>query len=183
MPPGALEGESLYVHNEIARLIGHSQSQVNMMNSEGALVGPFPPMLRFPQFGVPALSFIRTLDTHATLDKRVREVAILTVGAAFNARFELYAHEIMAESFGFSPATIAALASGNHPQGLNESETVAHHIASALCTGRIVPDSLYREALALFGEEAVAELIFLIGSYTLIATVLNGFDVPSPNNY
>jgi hypothetical protein len=82
------------------------------MNAEGALLGPFAPMLHYPQFGVPALSFLRTLDVHATIDKRVREVAILTVGAAYGARFELYAHEIMARAFGLSPDIVASLAAG-----------------------------------------------------------------------
>src|ERR1041384_6601617 len=100
IPPGDLSPATRYVHDEIANLVGHSQGQVVMLNEEGALLGPFPPMLHYPQFGIPALSFLRTLDQHATLPKTVREVAILTVGSAFGARFELYAHEIMAAAFG-----------------------------------------------------------------------------------
>ncbi len=91
------------MHDEIAALVGRSQGQVTMMDKTGALLGPFAPMLRYSQFGIPALSFLRTLDTQATLARSVREVAILTVGGAFGARFELYAHEIMAEAFGLSP--------------------------------------------------------------------------------
>ncbi len=75
-------------------------------------------MLQYPQFGIPALTFLRSLDTHGTLDKAVREVAILTVGAAFGARFELYAHEIMAAAFGLLPDVIASLAAGGRPNGL-----------------------------------------------------------------
>ena len=80
MPPGTLSPEVRYVHDEIASLVGRSQSEVTMLDAAGALLGPFPPMLQYPQFGIPALSFLRTLDTHATLAKTVREVAILTVG-------------------------------------------------------------------------------------------------------
>ena len=125
LPPDTLTPEVRYVHDEIASLIGRSQSQVNMLDPAGALLGPFAPMLHYPQFGVPALSFLRTLDTQSTLAKTVREVAILTVGSAFGARFELYAHEIMAEAFGLSPATIATLAAGGHPHGLNEAENTS----------------------------------------------------------
>lgn len=70
LPPDTLSPELRHVHDEIANLVGRSQSQVVMMNSDGALLGPFAPMLHFPQFGVPALSFLRTLDMHATLDKK-----------------------------------------------------------------------------------------------------------------
>jgi 4-carboxymuconolactone decarboxylase len=182
LAPGTLNAEVRYVHDEIASLIGRSQSQVNMMNAEGALLGPFPPMLQYPQFGIPALSFVRTLDMHATLDKKVREVAILTVGAAFNARFELYAHEIMAEAFGIPQNIIATLAAGGHPYGLNEKEAIAHDMAYALVKGQLVPDSIYKQAVQLLGQDGVAELFFLIGSYSLIAMILNGFDVPAPDN-
>lgn len=181
LPPDTLSPETRYVHDEIAGLVGRSQSQVNMLDEQGALLGPFPPMLHFPQFGIPALSFLRSLDMHATLNKRVREVAILTVGAAFGARFELYAHEIMAAAFGLPNDIIASLAAGGHPYGLNEQETIAHTIAYALVTGHIVPASTYKQAVQLLGQDGVAELFFLAGGYSLIAMILNGFDMPAPD--
>jgi 4-carboxymuconolactone decarboxylase len=180
LPPDSLSPELRYVHDEIASLITRSQGQVLMMGSDGALLGPFAPMLHFPQFGVPALSFLRTLDMHATLGKTVREVAILTVGGAFGSRFELYAHEIMAAAFGLSPGIIASLAAGGHPQGLSDQEAIAHDIAYALVTGHVIPTSTYDHAVHLLGREGVGELIFLISGYCLIAMVLNGFDMPAP---
>jgi 4-carboxymuconolactone decarboxylase len=180
LPPDALSPEVRYVHDEIASLVGRSQSQVTMLDAQGALLGPFPPMLHYPQFGIPALSFLRTLDMHATLDKRVREVAILTVGAAFGARFELYAHEIMAAAFGLPDDMIASLAAGGHPYGLNEQETIAHNMAHALVTGHVIPASTYQQAVQLLGQNGVAELFFLVGGYSLIAMILNGFDMPAP---
>ncbi|BAV05344.1 4-carboxymuconolactone decarboxylase [Filimonas lacunae] len=182
LPPDTLDKEIRPVHDEIANLIGRSQSQVTMIDATGALLGPFPAMLHYPQFGIPALSFLRALDMHATLDKRVREVAILTVGAAFSARFELYAHEIMAEAFGIAPDIIASLVAGNHPDGLSEQEAIAHTIARVLVAGRVVPDATYKRAVLLLGQDAVAELFFLIAGYCLIATILNGFDMPVPEH-
>lgn len=179
-PPGTLAPELRAVHDEIAGLVGRSQGQVSMINEQGALLGPFPPMLQHPKFGVPALGFLRSLDQHATLDKRVREVAILTVGAAFGAAFELYVHEIMAAAFGLPAGGIAALAAGGHPAGLSEQEAIAHHIAGVLMNGHVVPDATYQQGVRLLGQEGVAELFFLIGGYALIAVILNGFDMPSP---
>lgn len=180
LPPESLNAEARFVHDEIAKLVGHSQSKVNMMDENGALLGPFAPLLQYPQFGIPALSFLRTLDTHASLDKRVREVAILTVGAAFDARFELYAHQITAAAVGLPANTIAVLAAGGHPHDLNEQENIAHIIAYSLVTGHIIPDSTYMQAAAILGKDGVAELYFLIAGYCLIAIILNGFDMPAP---
>lgn len=180
LPPETLNPELRYVHDEIANLVGKSQNQVVMTDAQGALLGPFAPMLHFPQFGVPALSFLRSLDMHATLGKTVREVAILTVGGAFGSRFELYAHEIMAEAFGLSPGIIASLAAGSRPNGLTDQEAIAHDIAYSLVNSRVVPDSTYEHAVHLLGKDGAGELIFLISGYCLIAMVLNGFDMPAP---
>ena len=181
LPPECLNDEARYVHEEIAKLVGHSQSQVKMMDENGALLGPFAPLLHYPQFGIPALSFLRTLDTQATLDKRVREVAILTVGAAYDARFELYAHQVTAAAVGLPAHVIATLAAGGHPHDLNEQENIAHIIAYALVSGHIIQDSTYNQAAAILGKDGVAELYFLIAGYCLIAIILNGFDMPAPD--
>jgi len=180
LPPGTLDPELREVHDQIANLVGRSQGQVTMIDEEGALTGPFPPLLRYPQFGIPALIFLRSLDTHAMLDKAVREIAILTVGGTFDARFELYAHEIMAAAFGISPEVIATLSAGSRPHGLTLQQAIAHDIARSLVTGHIVPESTYRHAVNLLGHDGVAELLFLIGGYSLIAMILNGFDIPAP---
>lgn len=182
LPPETLNPELRYVHDEIANLIGRSQSPVKMIDEQGALLGPFAPALHFPQFGIPALSFLRSLDEHATLNKAVREVAILTVGGYFGAKFELYAHEIMAAVFGLAPDTIATLTAGGRPYGLNEQEAVAHDIARSLVSGHIVPDAAYKHAVNVLGKDGVAELYFLIGGYSFIAIILNGFDMPAPGN-
>jgi 4-carboxymuconolactone decarboxylase len=180
IPPEQLTETTLPVHEEIAKLISRSQSSVNMLDETGALLGPFPPMLHYPAFGIPALSLMRALDMHASLDKRVREVAILTVAAKYGARFELYAHQIMAAVVGLSDESVAALAAGAQPQGLTKQEMMAHIIARALINGNIVPDSTYDRAVTLFGKDGVAELFFLIGGYGLLAMILNGFDMPAP---
>jgi len=181
--PGELNPEVRYVHDEIAKLIGHSQGQVKMMDEQGALLGPFPPMLQYPQFGVPALTFLRSLDNHATLPKAVREVAILTVAGILGARFELYAHEIMAQAFGISQESIATLAVAGRPTRLNKQESIVHDITAALVRGRIVPGTTYNLAVSLLGKEGIAELYFLVGGYCLIAMILNGFDIPAPLNH
>lgn len=180
LQPNTLSADIRHVHDEIAALIQHSQAQVTMMDADGALLGPFPPMLHYPQFGVPALTFLRALDNHAKLSKTVREVAILTVGGALGARFELYAHEIMAEAFGISPQIIATLAAGGRPYGLNGQEAIAHDVTRALVGGRRLPDSTYKQAVVLLGQDGVTELFFLVGGYSLIAMILNGFDISAP---
>ena len=178
--PDALAADLRHVHDEIVALMARSQPHVVARDASGGLVGPFPTMLHFPRFGVPVLTFQRTLGTEARLSKTVREVAILTVAAAFGARYELYAHEITAVAVGLSSAQTATLAAGGRPAGLGDEEAIAHEVARLLATGRIVPTSTYDRAVSLLGLDGFGELVFLAGGYGLIAMVLNAFDVPVP---
>jgi 4-carboxymuconolactone decarboxylase len=183
LPPlsrDSLSAELREVHDGIASLVGSEQQRIVALNDDGALIGPFPAMLHYPKFGVPALLFQRALAAEARLPRTVREVAILTVGAVFGARYELYAHEITAADVGVSPAQIAILASGGRPPSLSDVEAIAHDVARALATGHTLPASTYARALELLGRDGVGELVFLISGYCQIAIVLNAFDVPVP---
>lgn len=178
--PDTLSPQLREVHDGIANLVRQKQSEIAILNEQGALIGPFPAMLHFPQFGVPALMFQRAIAAEARLPKTVREVAILTVGATYSARYELYAHEITAAQVGLSASQIATLAAGGRPADLNDTEAIAHDVAKALVSGHILPTSTYDRATQLLGLDGVGELVFLIGGYCLIAMVLNCFDVPVP---
>ena len=100
-------------------------------------------MLHFPQFGLPALLFQRAVSAEARLPKTVREVAILAVGSAFGARYELYAHEITAAEVGLSHVQIAAIVAGARPSALSDEEAIAHDVARVLASGRILPAATY----------------------------------------
>lgn len=180
-PPDELDPELRKVHDGIASLVKEEQGRVVILDDAGALVGPFAAMLHFPTFGVPALMLQRAVAAEARLDPIVREVAILTVGAAYGARYVLYAHEQTASQVGLAPEHVATLAAGGRPSGLTDEQAVAHDVATALTSGRILPGSTYDRATRLLGHDGIGELVFLIGSYCLIAMVVNCFDVPVPN--
>jgi 4-carboxymuconolactone decarboxylase len=182
LPREALSPELREVHDEIAELVARRQNEVAMLDAQGALTGPFPPLLHFPQFGIPALGFIRAAAHELHLAATVREVAILTVGAALGARFEVYAHELMAGAVGLSTRQISTLAAGTCPIDLSDEEAVAHDVARVLAKGRVVAASTYARAERLLGRQGFAELVFLVGSYALVATLLNAFDVPVPDD-
>jgi hypothetical protein len=57
---------------------------------------------------------------------------------------------------------------------------VAYDLAYALVSGGVLPALTYRQAIALFGEEATAEFIYLVGLCCMVSVTLNGFDVPVP---
>ena len=182
LPRDTLPADLREVHDIVAELVTRNMPSVISLDADGALVGPYPAALHFPQYGIPALQFLAAVNTDPTLPKTVRETAILTVGSTFNARYEIYAHEIMGEAAGLTPAQVATLAAGGRPADLSVEDALAHDVARALATGRALPASTYRAAQQAFGRDGVGELVFLIGGYCLIATLLNCFDVGVPGD-
>ncbi len=179
-PPADMPPAVRALHDDMAAMVAQHLKGFVSGRADGALVGPFAPMLRFPQFGAAAWEYTKALIEHSTLPRAAHEAAILATGAAFNARYELYAHERVADAAGLSPAKVATLAAGQRPADLTEQEAAAHDVAAALAAGRSLPESTYRRALAAFGEASTAELVFLVGGYCLVSVLLNAFDMSVP---
>jgi 4-carboxymuconolactone decarboxylase len=53
-------------------------------------------------------------------------------------------------------------------------------MAAALIWGGSVPESTYRATLTTFGEEGFAEVVFLVGCFSMVAVTLNAFDASVP---
>ncbi|KQO61314.1 carboxymuconolactone decarboxylase family protein [Curtobacterium sp. Leaf261] len=164
----------------LRELIGQSLRGFTSEDEDGALIGPFAPMLHFPELHEPILQWMRVLVGKATLPGSVREVAILTIGARLGARYELYAHSRVAGDKGLAPEAVAALVAGQRPTTLSAEEVVAHDLAAVLHAGGAVPGALYRAALEAFGRDGTAELVHLVGQYAVVSMLLNAYDVPVP---
>ena len=182
LPPAAMTKDQRALHDAMAPVIAEHLKGFVSRRSDGALVGPFPPMLHFLQFGQPAWEYTRALIEQAKLPNKVREVAILVTGACFNSRYELYAHEHVAESTGLSLATIAAIAAGQRPVDLTADEAVAYDVAATLAGGKQLAGSTYQAGLDAFGQDGMGELVYLIGGYCLVSVLLNAFDMSVPGS-
>lgn len=180
LPPQELTPEQFPLHEKIkAGIAAHLQGFVSQ-RADGALIGPFIPMLHFPQFGSPAWDYTMALSEHTTLPKPAHEVAILVTGAHFNSRYELYAHEKIAAKIGLSEAKIARITAGQRPNDLTAEEGAAYDVAAMLSKGGQLPESTYQAAIKAFGKEGVAELVYLIGGYCLVSVMLNAYDISVP---
>lgn len=149
-------------------------------SGRGGVGGPFIPLLtsgelcsRVERLGV----FIRF---ECSVPMRLRELAILVVGAHWRAAYEWFAHAPIAAAQGIPEAAIQAIGVGRDP-GLEDAADRAVHafVAELLRTGRVA-DATYAPVRALLGDKATVELTALVGYYSLLAMQLNTFQVRPP---
>ena len=151
-----------------------------MRGEDGALIGPFNAMLRNPHVGDRVQRLGEALRFDTSLSRNVIEVATLVVGSHWRAQFEWWAHERLAKQAGVSEAVISAIKQGERPNFSNDDEAAAYDAASELYRSQRLTDATYANAVQRFGETGMFELIALVGYYSLVSLLLNGFEVPLP---
>ena len=180
MSPSALNSEQHRLYDDMRQGIETNFKGFTAIDASGRLIGPWNPWLRFAKFGGPVWELVKALSSSPKLPRPVREIAILVTGAHFHSAYEIYAHVLVAELRGIGDDKIATIIAGQRPGDLTRQEAVAHDLASALVSGGVLPALTYEQAVPLFGEEATAEFIYLVGLYCMVSVTLNGFDVPVP---
>lgn len=178
--PDQLTAEQQPLYADMKTGIASNFSAFKTITDDGALIGPWNAWLHEPAIGKAIWELTKAMTAQASLPDPVRQVAILVVGAHFDAAYELYAHIAVAEKEGMRDTRLSTLVAGCRPGDLSDAEGCAYDVAHALVGGGVLPEPCYRLAVELFGQHGANELIYLVGLYCMVSTTLNGFNVPVP---
>jgi 4-carboxymuconolactone decarboxylase len=178
IPPPELSEEQRPCYDDMKAVIEKHFTGFKAIREDGALIGPWTPWLRWPQYGRPIWDLVKALSLAPTLPPAMREIAILVTGAKFHAAYQIYAHVVGAEQRGLPDGKIATIVAGQRPPDLSRDEGIVYDLVSALIAGSVLPELTYRQVHDRFGGAATAELIYLVGLYCLVAVTLNAYDVP-----
>jgi 4-carboxymuconolactone decarboxylase len=149
---------------------------------DGGLIGPFNAFVHAPKVGTRLSSLGGLLRFRTSIERRLSEVAICTVGAHFRAEFEFFAHAPMAIEHGVSPEVIDAMRAGETPDFDRDDERIVYEVVDQLLNDHRVDDDLYAAAVEVLGEQGMVELAATAGYYCLISMTLNLFDVALPRD-
>jgi 4-carboxymuconolactone decarboxylase len=151
-----------------------------LVNSAGGLAGPFNAFVHAPDVGRHLSALGAALRFGTSIERRLTEVAIITVGSRWKAEFEWWAHARMAREQGVPDAVVDAIGRGDNPPFTAGDERIVYAVARELTlSGQLSQDS-YTAAHSLLGDAGLVELVSLCGYYTLISYLLNAFAVPVP---
>jgi 4-carboxymuconolactone decarboxylase len=178
--PSELTPEQKRLYDDMRKGIASNFNAFMAIREDGALMGPWNPWLHEPGIGKAIWDLTLAMTANATLSDNIRQIVILVVGARFDAAYEIYAHIAVAEHEGMRPERLATLVADLKPSDLSADESVAFDVAYKLVRGGVLPEPLYRLAVATFGQHGTNEMIYLVGLYSMVSTTLNGFNVPVP---
>jgi 4-carboxymuconolactone decarboxylase len=152
-----------------------------LLNSAGALVGPFNAFVHAPGIGRRLSSLGAALRFGTSIERRLTEVAIITVGSHWKAEFEWWAHARMATEHGVARPVVDAIGTGEDPPFARDDERIVYTVARELTADGQLSQESYDRAHDLLGDAGMVELVSLCGYYTLISYLLNAFAVPIPD--
>jgi alkylhydroperoxidase family enzyme len=181
LSPSGFSPEQKALYDDIMEVVDAHFGNFVVKRKDGALMGPFNAMLHFPVFGRAAWAMNRTMYDNTKLPSAVLQVAVLVTGSKLGARYQIYGHEHLAKDAGVSAEKIATIVAGQRPTDLTREEAVAYDVAAALNRDKPLPSSVYKAGEEVLGKEGMAELIYLVGCFHLIAIILNGYAVPVPD--
>src|SRR5262245_42431818 len=151
-----------------------------LVNGEGGLIGPFNAFVHAPGVGSHLSELGGMLRFRTSIERRLSELAIITVGAAWRAELWWGERGRRAREHGVSDAVVDAIGRGDEPPFEAEDERVIYQVASELTSTGGLGQHAYDAAQQLLGDQGMVELVSLCGYYTLISFLLNAFAVPLP---
>lgn len=148
--------------------------------SEGVIGGPFDGWCLNPSIGRRIWQLGGAIRNKPCIDRRYIELAILVTGQLWQAQFEWYAHETMARDAGLPEAVIQAIKVGAEPEFDDEGDETAWRLCTEVHRDKSASDATYGAAVAVHGEDGVADLIHALGFYVLVCMTLNVFEAELP---
>ena len=114
-----------------------------------------------------------------TFNRRMREVVILRVAHLQGSRYELSQHVGIARNADLTDEQINAILDHGDlaAAGFSDTERTALDVTTELCSTHQLRDDTFAAAQAVFGDEALTELLMIISCYYGLALVLNATDL------
>ena len=134
-----------------------------------------------PEFARRAQHLGAFVRYETSLSPLLSELAILITARHCCSAYEWQAHKREALKAGLDPAVIDAIAARRAPPYTDDEARAVDRFATALLQTHRVPREDYDEAVSLFGERGVGELIGVIGYYVFVAMTLNTFEFDLPD--
>jgi 4-carboxymuconolactone decarboxylase len=179
---GDLDDEGLRLYDSIVGGPRASGPQLfDLTDSDGALHGPFGPLLLQPTLGAAVSALGEAVRYGTQLSGPERELAILAVAVHCCSDFEWYAHVRVARHVGLTDEQIEDVGRGLPVRDVSAREAAVLAVTESVLVGDPLSDDLYGQIAEVLDEVEVFEVACLVGYYRLLAGVMSVFAVGTPD--
>ncbi len=156
--------------------------------SRDRFVGPFGITLHTPTVGHDFLNLGQHIAElpQGNYSARSREITTLVVGSRQQAAYELYAHRIIAAEKGLGESEIEDVVAGRKPEAWEKDpegeDSIVYDCYCELVHGqKELSEGNWDRGVKVLGREGMTVLIYTVGFYQFVCTVLRGFDAKIPD--
>ena len=145
------------------------------------LVGPFSVLMHNPPIAGAINQVVDAIRKDGKLEKRLYELIVLITVRHASAAYAWAVHEPLGRAAGLSDDVIAAIKAGRPPPFQKADERVIYDAVTELLKTNKLSDAAYQAMIQQFGLRDSIEVIACVGLYGMVGSVINAFEVPTPN--
>ena len=143
----------------------------------GGIHGPYAAWIKRPKLADAMFGVLTALRDLSIVPRRTRMVATLTVIRHWGADYAWGVNKPLALDAGVPAAVVDAIETRNTPKFDDAGDQLAHSVASELLTDRKLSDVTFEKARAALGEEALVELVSVVGYFSAVALTVVAYEI------
>ena len=152
-----------------------------IVGSRGGVMGPFTILMYSPEIAARTAHLGTYIRFEQKLPPVESHVAIIAAVREFDCRFEWGAWSQAAARAGVRKEAIDLIAHRAPLESFTADEALIVRYTRELLREHRVSQPVFDRMKALFGEKGLVEMTAMIGYFSLLACILNGFEVePDP---
>ncbi len=143
----------------------------------GRVLNIFATLARHPKLLKRWLVFGSHVLTKSTLSPRERELLILRTGWRCGSGYEWGQHVVIGRTVGITDEDITRLGAVPASPAWSERDALLVRCADELFEDRTLSDDTYAELAARYSDQQILDVLFTVGQYQLVSTVLRSLGV------
>jgi 4-carboxymuconolactone decarboxylase len=148
--------------------------------ARGAVRGPFNLWLYSPELCDKVEALGKFVRFDSSIPPQLRDLTILVTARRWDSSYMWHSYSKRAAEGGISTEVIAAIAERRKPAFTRAEDQAVYNYATELLHRHHVAQATFDATVAAIGKVTIVELTALIGNYSMVAMVLNAFEVDMP---
>jgi 4-carboxymuconolactone decarboxylase len=142
--------------------------------------GPGSVMINVPKAHQKVIALNRHLRNSSTVSKKLQELAMIVTARELDCQYIWNAHAASSRSLGIADAVVDAIRDRKELPKMPADELAVVRFGQELMRTKRVSKGAFQAVIEQLGKEGAVELGLIFGNYTMLAILVNSFDVDLP---